>query len=78
MVMSIAGALVSAFAVPLNPRDPTTVALRKGVEDGKMSVLEDDYIIIIFIPVQSFQSILHHYLRYDIYCMMLSTREIDT
>lgn len=25
MVMSIAGALVSAFAVPLNPRDPTTV-----------------------------------------------------
>ena len=26
MVMSIAGALVSAFAVPLNPRDPTTAA----------------------------------------------------
>ena len=34
MVMSIAGALVSAFAVPLNPRDPTTVA-----------VLSDGYII---------------------------------
>lgn len=29
MVMSIAGALVSAFAVPLNPRDPTTVAVKK-------------------------------------------------
>ena len=35
MVMSIAGALVSAFAVPLNPRDPTTVAVTKKPK-GKM------------------------------------------
>ena len=36
MVMSIAGALVSAFAVPLNPRDPTTVAVKKSYERWKM------------------------------------------
>lgn len=50
MVMSIAGALVSAFAVPLNPRDPTTVAVKKipRVEDVGSRVLmhlEDGYII---------------------------------